>query len=144
MEEAIAIQNEIEYGLTAGLHSLDSDEMGVWLDTIQAGNLYVNRGITGAIVQRQPFGGWKKSAVGAGTKAGGPNYLVGLGSWLPAEPGAKRGATLRVRQRRSWPLPRPQARWLTAERRGRPCRRRSSATPPHGPPSSAPARTSPA
>jgi RHH-type proline utilization regulon transcriptional repressor/proline dehydrogenase/delta 1-pyrroline-5-carboxylate dehydrogenase len=94
LEEAIAIQNEIEYGLTAGLHSLDSDEMGVWLETIQAGNLYVNRGITGAIVQRQPFGGWKKSAVGAGTKAGGPNYLVGLGSWLPAEPGAKRGATL--------------------------------------------------
>ncbi|MGO4586273.1 proline dehydrogenase family protein [Arthrobacter sp. 2RAF6] len=95
LEEAIAIQNEIEYGLTAGLHSLDSDEMGAWLDTIQAGNLYVNRGITGAIVQRQPFGGWKKSAVGAGTKAGGPNYLVGLGSWLPAEPGAKRGATLK-------------------------------------------------
>ncbi|MCX2749545.1 bifunctional proline dehydrogenase/L-glutamate gamma-semialdehyde dehydrogenase [Arthrobacter sp. MI7-26] len=95
LEEAIAIQNEIEYGLTAGLHSLDSDEMGVWLDTIQAGNLYVNRGITGAIVQRQPFGGWKKSAVGAGTKAGGPNYLVGLGNWLPAEPGAKRGATLK-------------------------------------------------
>lgn len=95
LEEAIAIQNEIEYGLTAGLHSLDSGEMGVWLETIQAGNLYVNRGITGAIVQRQPFGGWKKSAVGAGTKAGGPNYLVGLGSWLPAEPRAKRGATLK-------------------------------------------------
>ena len=33
-------------------------------------------------MQRQPFGGWKKSAVGAGTKAGGPNYLVGLGSWV--------------------------------------------------------------
>ncbi|BAS14618.1 1-pyrroline-5-carboxylate dehydrogenase [Arthrobacter sp. Hiyo8] len=95
LEEAIAIQNEIEYGLTAGLHSLDSGEMGVWLETIQAGNLYVNRGITGAIVQRQPFGGWKKSAVGAGTKAGGPNYLVGLGSWLPTEPRAKRGATLK-------------------------------------------------
>lgn len=94
LEEAIAIQNEIEYGLTAGLHSLDSAEMGVWLDTIQAGNLYVNRGITGAIVQRQPFGGWKKSAVGAGTKAGGPNYLIGLGSWLPAEAKAKRGTVL--------------------------------------------------
>ncbi|MFI2564278.1 proline dehydrogenase family protein [Paenarthrobacter sp. NPDC018779] len=93
LEEAIAIQNEIEYGLTAGLHSLDSAEMGIWLDTIQAGNLYVNRGITGAIVQRQPFGGWKKSAVGAGTKAGGPNYLIGLGSWLPAEATAKRGTT---------------------------------------------------
>jgi RHH-type proline utilization regulon transcriptional repressor/proline dehydrogenase/delta 1-pyrroline-5-carboxylate dehydrogenase len=84
LEEAIAIQNQIEYGLTAGLHSLNSEELGIWLDTIQAGNLYVNRGITGAIVQRQPFGGWKKSAVGAGTKAGGPNYLAGLGDWVPA------------------------------------------------------------
>ncbi|MFF2029056.1 bifunctional proline dehydrogenase/L-glutamate gamma-semialdehyde dehydrogenase [Arthrobacter sp. NPDC058192] len=86
LEEAIAIQNQIEYGLTAGLHSLDADELGLWLDTIQAGNLYINRGITGAIVQRQPFGGWKKSAVGAGTKAGGPNYLVGLGDWV-SKPG---------------------------------------------------------
>lgn len=82
LEEAIAIQNQIEYGLTAGLHSLNTEELGIWLDTIQAGNLYINRGITGAIVQRQPFGGWKKSAVGAGTKAGGPNYLVGLGEWV--------------------------------------------------------------
>ncbi|WP_026555858.1 bifunctional proline dehydrogenase/L-glutamate gamma-semialdehyde dehydrogenase [Arthrobacter sp. 35W] len=85
LEEAIAMTNQIEYGLTSGLHSLDSAEIGTWLDTIEAGNLYVNRGITGAIVQRQPFGGWKKSAVGAGTKAGGPNYLAGLGSWVPAE-----------------------------------------------------------
>ncbi|MDR7159390.1 bifunctional proline dehydrogenase/L-glutamate gamma-semialdehyde dehydrogenase [Arthrobacter sp. BE255] len=85
LEEAIAIQNQIEYGLTAGLHSLNPDELGIWLDSIQAGNLYVNRGITGAIVQRQPFGGWKKSAVGAGTKAGGPNYLAGLGDWVGAE-----------------------------------------------------------
>jgi RHH-type transcriptional regulator, proline utilization regulon repressor / proline dehydrogenase / delta 1-pyrroline-5-carboxylate dehydrogenase len=54
------------------------------LQHIQAGNLYVNRGITGAIVRRQPFGGWKKSSVGAGTKAGGPNYLMGLGEWEPA------------------------------------------------------------
>jgi RHH-type proline utilization regulon transcriptional repressor/proline dehydrogenase/delta 1-pyrroline-5-carboxylate dehydrogenase len=82
LEEAIAIQNQIEYGLTSGLHSLDPEELGTWLETVQAGNLYVNRGITGAIVQRQPFGGWKKSAVGAGTKAGGPNYLAGLGDWV--------------------------------------------------------------
>lgn len=85
LEEAIAMVNAIDYGLTSGLHSLDSAEIGLWLDTVQAGNLYVNRGITGAIVQRQPFGGWKKSAVGAGTKAGGPNYLMGLGSWETAE-----------------------------------------------------------
>ncbi|KAD4060013.1 aldehyde dehydrogenase family protein [Arthrobacter yangruifuii] len=81
LEEAIDMANDIDYGLTAGLHSLEPAEMDVWLNRIEAGNLYVNRGITGAIVRRQPFGGWKKSAVGAGTKAGGPNYLIGLGNW---------------------------------------------------------------
>jgi RHH-type proline utilization regulon transcriptional repressor/proline dehydrogenase/delta 1-pyrroline-5-carboxylate dehydrogenase len=94
LEEAIAIQNQIEYGLTAGLHSLNTEELGLWLDTIQAGNLYVNRGITGAIVQRQPFGGWKKSAVGAGTKAGGPNYLAGLGDWTSKE--SSHGSATRI------------------------------------------------
>ncbi|MHC5558734.1 bifunctional proline dehydrogenase/L-glutamate gamma-semialdehyde dehydrogenase [Kocuria sp. U4B] len=84
LEEAVAIQNEVDYGLTGGLHSLDPAEIGYWLENVQAGNVYVNRGITGAIVQRQPFGGWKKSAVGPGTKAGGPNYLMGLGEWEPA------------------------------------------------------------
>lgn len=84
LQEAVAIVNEVDYGLTSGLHSLDPGEVGYWLEHIAAGNLYVNRGITGAIVQRQPFGGWKKSAVGAGAKAGGPNYLIGLGSWQDA------------------------------------------------------------
>ncbi|WP_456697730.1 bifunctional proline dehydrogenase/L-glutamate gamma-semialdehyde dehydrogenase [Aeromicrobium sp. P5_D10] len=85
LEEAIDIQNDVDYGLTAGLHSLDADEIDIWLDRVQAGNLYINRGTTGAIVQRQPFGGWKKSSVGAGTKAGGPNYLLGLGTWERVE-----------------------------------------------------------
>ncbi len=62
----------------------------------EAGNLYVNRGITGAIVQRQPFGGWKRSSVGAGTKAGGPNYLIGLGSWR-ASGGGPASTTLHLR-----------------------------------------------
>jgi RHH-type proline utilization regulon transcriptional repressor/proline dehydrogenase/delta 1-pyrroline-5-carboxylate dehydrogenase len=84
LDEAIAIVNEVDYGLTSGLHSLDSAELDTWLGAVQAGNLYVNRGITGAIVRRQPFGGWKKSAVGPGTKAGGPNYLVALGEWSSA------------------------------------------------------------
>ncbi|RZT62707.1 proline dehydrogenase family protein [Leucobacter luti] len=84
LDEAIDMVNEIDYGLTSGLHSLDRDELARWLDRIQAGNLYVNRGITGAIVRRQSFGGWKKSAIGAGTKAGGPSYLFGLGSWEDA------------------------------------------------------------
>ncbi|MBG0562800.1 bifunctional proline dehydrogenase/L-glutamate gamma-semialdehyde dehydrogenase [Actinoplanes aureus] len=81
LDEAIDLVNDVDFGLTSGLHSLDETEIRTWLDRVQAGNLYVNRGITGAIVQRQPFGGWKRSAVGPGTKAGGPNYLVGLTGW---------------------------------------------------------------
>ena len=81
LDEAIAVQNGVDYGLTAGIHSLNPDEVSSWLARVQAGNCYVNRGITGAIVQRQPFGGWKKSSVGPGTKAGGPNYLFALGHW---------------------------------------------------------------
>ncbi|MDO4785238.1 MAG: bifunctional proline dehydrogenase/L-glutamate gamma-semialdehyde dehydrogenase, partial [Propionibacteriaceae bacterium] len=83
LDEAIDLVNEVDYGLTSGLHSLNRDEIGRWLDRINAGNLYVNRGITGAIVQRQPFGGWKRSVVGATTKAGGPSYLIGLSDWTP-------------------------------------------------------------
>lgn len=81
LEDAIAMVNQVEYGLTSGLHSLDEREIDTWLQSVQAGNLYVNRGITGAIVQRQPFGGWKKSNVGNGTKAGGPSYLYAMGAW---------------------------------------------------------------
>jgi RHH-type proline utilization regulon transcriptional repressor/proline dehydrogenase/delta 1-pyrroline-5-carboxylate dehydrogenase len=89
LEEAIALQNAPAYGLTAGIHSLDAAEIALWLESVQAGNLYVNRGITGAIVRRQPFGGWKRSTVGTSAKAGGPNYLLTLGGWAPvfAEPG---------------------------------------------------------
>ena len=84
LDEAIGIVNDVDYGLTSGLHSLDRAEIARWLDRIEAGNLYVNRGTTGAIVRRQPFGGWKKSAVGTGTKAGGPNYLHALVDWADA------------------------------------------------------------
>ena len=89
LEQAIALQNAPAYGLTAGIHSLDAAEIELWVETVQAGNLYVNRGITGAVVRRQPFGGWKRSTVGASAKAGGPNYLLTLGGWRPvfAEPG---------------------------------------------------------
>ena len=81
LEEAVRIQNAVDYGLTAGIHSLDPAEVSYWLEHVQAGNAYVNRGITGAIVRRQPFGGWKKSSVGPTAKAGGPNYLFALGEW---------------------------------------------------------------
>lgn len=81
LEEAMSLQNAVEYGLTAGLHSLDENEISRWLSQVEAGNAYVNRGITGAIVQRQPFGGWKRSVVGPSLKAGGPHYLTALTGW---------------------------------------------------------------
>ena len=84
LDEAIDLVNDTDYGLTSGLHSLDRAEQALWLDRVDAGNLYVNRGTTGAIVRRQSFGGWKKSAIGPGTKAGGPNYLHALGNWEDA------------------------------------------------------------
>jgi RHH-type transcriptional regulator, proline utilization regulon repressor / proline dehydrogenase / delta 1-pyrroline-5-carboxylate dehydrogenase len=89
LDGAIELQNATDYGLTAGIHSLDPLEVARWTDLVDAGNLYVNRGITGAIVRRQPFGGWKRSSVGASAKAGGPNYLMTLGSWraLESDPG---------------------------------------------------------
>ncbi|WP_241157571.1 bifunctional proline dehydrogenase/L-glutamate gamma-semialdehyde dehydrogenase [Schaalia sp. ZJ1691] len=87
LEEAIALQNEVQFGLTAGLHSLDPEEITRWLAKVKAGNVYVNRGITGAIVRRQPFGGWKRSQVGTGSKAGGPNHLIGLCRVEPAPVG---------------------------------------------------------
>ncbi len=86
LDEAIAIQNGTDFGLTGGIHSLDPDDVATWLDRVEVGNCYVNRPITGAIVRRQPFGGWKHSVIGPGLKAGGPNYLLQLGTWT-AEPG---------------------------------------------------------
>lgn len=75
LEEGLKFANSTEYGLTAGLQSLDEAEIALWKSKMEAGNLYINRGITGAIVRRQPFGGMKRSAFGAGIKAGGPNYV---------------------------------------------------------------------
>lgn len=75
LHHAIELANAVPYGLTSGLQSLDDREQTKWIDEIEAGNLYINRGTTGAIVRRQPFGGCKASSIGAGAKAGGPNYL---------------------------------------------------------------------
>jgi RHH-type proline utilization regulon transcriptional repressor/proline dehydrogenase/delta 1-pyrroline-5-carboxylate dehydrogenase len=80
-DTAINWQNETEFGLTAGIQSLDEKECEEWINRVEAGNLYINRGITGAIVNRQPFGGWKKSAVGPNAKAGGLNYVNTLRNW---------------------------------------------------------------
>ena len=78
LRHAIELVNHSGYGLTSGLESLDHREQEIWKDEIRAGNLYVNRGTTGAIVLRQPFGGMGKSSFGPGIKAGGPNYVAQL------------------------------------------------------------------
>src|SRR5439155_2917759 len=75
------LANDTPFGLTSGIQSLDDREIDRWLGRIEAGSLYVNRHITGAIVGRQPFGGWKASSVGLGAKAGGPNYVLQLAHW---------------------------------------------------------------
>lgn len=80
-EDALRIQNSNEFGLTGGLHSLDPKEIAEWRERVEVGNAYINRGMTGAIVRRQPFGGWKHSCVGPGAKAGGPNYVATLALW---------------------------------------------------------------
>lgn len=75
LNHAIELVNQTGYGLTSGIESLDSREQQQWQDTIFAGNLYINRGTTGAITLRQPFGGMGKSALGPGIKAGSPDYV---------------------------------------------------------------------
>ena len=81
LDQAIDWANDSAFGLTGGIHSLDDREIAYWQAHIQVGNAYINRHITGAIVQRQPFGGWKGSVFGPGAKAGGPNYVLQLASW---------------------------------------------------------------
>jgi RHH-type proline utilization regulon transcriptional repressor/proline dehydrogenase/delta 1-pyrroline-5-carboxylate dehydrogenase len=90
LDQAIELANAQSFGLTSGIQTLDDREIGRWVDRVEAGNLYINRPITGAIVGRQPFGGWKASSVGPGAKAGGPNYVLQLARWrqvtLPTVP----------------------------------------------------------
>ena len=69
LEEAVALVNSLG-SITSGLQSLDEQEQRYWKEHVQVGNLYINRGITGAVVGRQPFGGMK------GLASGGSNYLM--------------------------------------------------------------------
>ncbi|MGA1131138.1 MAG: L-glutamate gamma-semialdehyde dehydrogenase [Prochlorotrichaceae cyanobacterium] len=72
--EALEIANGTDYALTGGLYSRTPSHIEAARTDFEVGNLYINRGITGAIVSRQPFGGFKLS--GVGSKAGGPDYLL--------------------------------------------------------------------
>lgn len=78
LHQAIDWIHQTGYGLTSGLESLDDREQQTWIEAVHAGNLYVNRTTTGAVVLRQPFGGVAKSTFGPGIKAGGPNYVAPL------------------------------------------------------------------
>jgi RHH-type proline utilization regulon transcriptional repressor/proline dehydrogenase/delta 1-pyrroline-5-carboxylate dehydrogenase len=72
--DAIDIANATPYGLTGGVYSRSPGNLHSAAAAFRVGNLYLNRGITGALVGRQPFGGFKMS--GIGSKAGGPDYLL--------------------------------------------------------------------
>jgi RHH-type proline utilization regulon transcriptional repressor/proline dehydrogenase/delta 1-pyrroline-5-carboxylate dehydrogenase len=72
-DEAIALANDSEFALTGGCYSRSPQHIERAKTELVCGNLYINRTITGAIVERQPFGGFKMS--GGGTKAGGREYL---------------------------------------------------------------------
>ena len=74
LDEAIAVANGTDYALTAGFFSRSPANIEYARARIEAGNVYINRGCTGAIVGRHPFGGFKMS--GGGTKAGGHDYLL--------------------------------------------------------------------
>jgi RHH-type transcriptional regulator, proline utilization regulon repressor / proline dehydrogenase / delta 1-pyrroline-5-carboxylate dehydrogenase len=91
LSEAVALVNQTGFGLTSGLESLDEREWDFWKQHIRAGNLYLNRVTTGAIVLRQPFGGMGKSVFGAGMKAGGPNYVAQFMDFTDAPLGKKSG-----------------------------------------------------
>jgi RHH-type proline utilization regulon transcriptional repressor/proline dehydrogenase/delta 1-pyrroline-5-carboxylate dehydrogenase len=74
LDEAIRISNATDYALTAGMFSRSPANLERARREILVGNLYLNRSITGALVGRQPFGGFKLS--GIGSKAGGSDYLL--------------------------------------------------------------------
>ena len=73
-DEALDIANSTNFALTGGLYSRTPSHIQTVSTELEVGNVYINRGITGAIVSRQPFGGFKLS--GVGSKAGGPDYLL--------------------------------------------------------------------
>ncbi len=111
LEHAISLVNLTGYGLTSGIESLDAREIDFWKSRIEAGNLYINRGTTGAITLRQPFGGMKKSAIGPAIKAGSPNYTAQFMRFkdnTTPEVGAIRQDSRLLRLAREWKL---KVRW---------------------------------
>ena len=73
-DEALEVANDTPYALTGGVFSRSPENIAKARREFRTGNLYINRGCTGAVVERHPFGGFKMS--GVGSKAGGPDYLL--------------------------------------------------------------------
>jgi RHH-type proline utilization regulon transcriptional repressor/proline dehydrogenase/delta 1-pyrroline-5-carboxylate dehydrogenase len=73
-EEAVALANDTDYALTAGVFSRSPANIRIAAEELRGGNVYINRTTVGAVVGRQPFGGYGLS--GVGSKAGGPDYLM--------------------------------------------------------------------
>ncbi len=98
LKQAVDWQNSVEYGLTAGIQSLNEKECEYWIENVEAGNLYINRTTTGAVVNRHPFGGWKKSSFGPTAKAGGDHYVSMFRKYKLVE----NLETLRYEFKRTW------------------------------------------
>ncbi|MEM8923248.1 MAG: bifunctional proline dehydrogenase/L-glutamate gamma-semialdehyde dehydrogenase [Actinomycetota bacterium] len=81
LDEAIDLQNEGTADMAGGLQSLDPAEIDRWTERVEVGMAFINRPMGGGIVGRQPQGGWRRSVLGPGAMAGGPNLVHRLGRW---------------------------------------------------------------
>ncbi|QIK63207.1 aldehyde dehydrogenase family protein [Leucobacter viscericola] len=95
LSEGTAKQGLVGGGAAAGLQANDGDEILSWLEESQAASLSVNKPTTAARIERQPGGGWNEAVMGLPALAGGPNWLLALGSWQPRE--GTRSDTLHLR-----------------------------------------------
>ncbi len=92
LAEAIHAQNAPGFGLSAGIHSRDVDEVETWLESVRAGVLCVNRPVVSGVGARIPVGGWERSILGTGSAAGGQDAALALGRWEPLA--ARAGTTV--------------------------------------------------
>ena len=94
LDDAIALQEAVDGGSVAALHTLDPDEVATWSDRTRAGLLVVDRPTTGARPGRQPVGGWRRTAVGPTVHRGGPLAVLGADRWRPTAHTAHRSIQL--------------------------------------------------
>ncbi|MDY0891531.1 proline dehydrogenase family protein [Frigoribacterium sp. CFBP9030] len=82
--EAVDLQSALERSSTAGLHSLDVDEVEQWLEALDVGSLVVNRAVAAPRAGRSPSGGRRRASVGRTTAAGGAHTVIAQGAWSRA------------------------------------------------------------